>query len=91
MGLGAAENLSAVLTVDGKAYTAAARPVDVDSPVHTSFGEGWVYCFLDAEGNELRWLLEGDALSAKQMQLTVTTREGLDTSLLRLWVTSETR
>ena len=90
LGLGAGENLTAELTVDGVTYTAVPRPVDVDSPVYTSFGEGWVYCFFDASGNEMRWLLEGDTFSAKQMQLRVTTREGLDTSLLRLWVTSQT-
>ena len=89
LGLGAGENLTATLRVDGVTYTAVARPVDVDSPVHTSFGEGWVYCFVDAEGNEPRWLLEGNALSEKQMQLTLNTRAGLDSSLLRLWVTSQ--
>lgn len=90
LGLGAGENLTAVLTVDGAQYTALARKVDVDSPIYTSFGEGWVYCFLDSSGNELRWLLEGGQLSAEEMQLTISTQAGLDTSLLRLMVTSQT-
>lgn len=91
LGLGAGENLSAVLTVDGTDYTAVPRKVDVDSPIHATFGEGWVYCFVDGSGNELRWLLAGGQHSTKQMQLTVNTQAGLDTSLLRLMVTSQTQ
>lgn len=91
LGLGAGENLTAVLTVDGIQYTAVPRKVDVDSPIHKSFGEGWVYCFMDSSGNELRWLLAGGQHSSEEMQLTVNTQAGLDTSLLRLMVTSQTQ
>lgn len=87
LSLGNGDNLSATLTVDGKQYTAVARRLDGESPICQSFGEGWIYCFTDENGEELRWFLEGDKLSAIDMSLLVEVDTGLDSSLLRLMVT----
>ena len=89
LGLGAAENLTATLTVGKEKYHAEARKIDVDSPMYKTFGEGWVYVFTDAEGNELLWTLEGGKLSATRMALTVQTVGGADASMLQLLVTAE--
>lgn len=87
LSLGNGDNLSATLTVDGKQYTAVAHRLDADSPICQSFGDGWLYCFMDENGEELRWFLEGDKLSTIDMSLLVEADTGLDSSLLRLMVT----
>ena len=87
LSLGNGENLAATLTVDSKQYTAVARQLDGDSAVCQTFGEGWIYCFMDENGKELRWFLEGEKLSALDMSLLVDADTGLDSSLLRLMVT----
>jgi len=87
LSLGNGDNLAATLTVDSQQYTAVARRLDGDSPICQSFGEGWIYCFMDENGEELRWFLEGDKLSAIDMSLLVEADTGLDSSLLRLMVT----
>ena len=84
LSLGNGDNLSAVLTVGDTTYTAVMRQLDAGSPICESFGEGWVYCFLDANGQELRWHLEGGKLSTVKMTLHVDAQTGLDSSLLHL-------
>lgn len=84
LSLGNGDNLSAVLTVGNTTYTAVMRQLDAESPICESFGEGWVYCFLDANGQELRWHLEGGKLSTVKMTLHVDAQTGLDSSLLHL-------
>lgn len=87
LSLGKGDNLSATLTVNSKQYTAVARQLDADSAICKTFGEGWIYCFMDENGEELRWFLEGGKLSAVDMSLLVNADTGLDSSLLRLMVT----
>lgn len=90
LSLGKGENLSAVLTVDGKQYTAVVRRLDAGSAICETFGEGWEYCFVDAEGTELQWILEGEKLSTIEMSLVVDADTGLDSSLFRLMATAHT-
>lgn len=89
LGLGSSENLTAVLTVGGQTYSAAAMPIDTGSHAYTSFGEGWAYCFLDENGNELRWELAGGQLSTTQMKLQISTALGAEPSVLQLMVSAE--
>ena len=89
LGLGDSGNLSAVLTVDETDYNAVAVKIDTGSPMYASFGEGWAYCFVDEDGNELLWELEGGQLSVTQMKLTIHAAPGLDPSALRLTVSAE--
>lgn len=81
------DHLSATLTVGSKQYTAVARRLDADSAICKTFGEGWIYCFTDENGEELCWFLEGGKLSVVDMSLLVNADTGLDSSLLRLMVT----
>lgn len=90
LSLGDGENLSATLTVDGKQYHAVARQLDAGSAICKTFGEGWVYCFVDQNGEELQWLLEGGTLSTIEMSLLVDAQTGLDSSLFRLMATAHT-
>lgn len=89
LSLGDGDNLSAVLTVGDSAYTAVVRQLDAGSPICESFGEGWVYCFVDENGDELRWFLEGGKLSTVEMKLSINARTGLDSSLLRLMASGQ--
>ena len=89
LGLGNSANLSAELTVDGITYTAAAEKIDTQSPLYASFGEGWMYCFLDENGQELRWELVGNQLSTIPMQLKISAQPGESPSVLLLTASAE--
>lgn len=45
-------------------YTAVPQRIDPDSPLYKTFGDGWIFTFVDKDGQELTWLLEGGKLSA---------------------------
>lgn len=53
------------------------------SPLHTTFGEGWVFRFMEG-GEELTWALEGGQLSYIEMGLTLEGATMDDASLLQL-------
>ncbi len=89
LSLGDGDNLSAVLTVGDSEYTAVVRQLDAGSPICESFGEGWIYSFVDANGEELRWFLEGGKLSTVEMTLHVDAQTGLDSSLLHLMASGQ--
>lgn len=90
LSLGDGENLSATLTVEGKQYTAVVRRLEEGSAISKTFGDGWVYCFVDGNGEELQWLLEGGKISTIEMSLLVNADTGLDSSLFRLMATAHT-
>ena len=89
LSLGNGDNLSAVLTVGQTTYTAVVHHVDAASPICDAFGEGFVYCFVDANGQELSWHLEGGKLSTIDMTLNVDAQTGLDSSLLHLMASGQ--
>ena len=64
-----------------------ATRIQPDSPMHSVFGEGWVFTFPDAEGKERTWLLEGGSFSAVSMRILIDGMELTDPSLLQLTVT----
>lgn len=70
-------------------YEAQAVYISKESPMYTTFGEGWVFRFMDEEGKELRWTLEGGELSYIQMHLTMESSIPVDTSLLQLQIDSK--
>lgn len=78
------------LTVGGNTYTATVQPIVKDSVLYTQFGDGWVFRFCDAEGNELQWELAGGQFSYIQALLCVDATVG-DTSLLRLQAVAEVK
>ena len=65
--------------VDGTAIR-----ISEQSPLYTTFGEGWVFRFFGADGKELSWPLEGGTLSVVPMDLTVEYAQLLDTSLIQI-------
>ena len=89
LGLGDSSNLTAELTVGEQTYTAVATPISKDSPIYPSMGEGWVFCFVNEFGEELRWELPGGRLSIQQMQLKVHAAPGVESGILRLTVSAE--
>lgn len=42
---------------------ATIQPIEEGSAIHLMYGDGWVYTFLNEEGEELSWELSGGALS----------------------------
>lgn len=77
------------LTVAGEQFEAAVIPIVQGTALHTQFGDGWEFRFLDSDGKELTWELDGAQWNYLQMQLSVDTVSVLDTSLLRLQAIGE--
>jgi len=67
---------------------ATAIRIAPESPMYTTFGEGWMFCFTDNEGEELTWTLEGGELNYIEMELTLEGGTLADTSLLQLQIAS---
>lgn len=57
-----------------------------DSPMYTTFGDGWVFTFLDEDEKELSWLLEGGTLNTVTMTLILDGLSGNEASLLQLQI-----
>lgn len=92
LGLGAGENLAVQVTssVLDAPCMATVAPIEKGSSLYREFGDGWLYRFLDADGNELKWELAGGELSVVDVHLTFTEQADtpIDTSLLQLQVAS---
>lgn len=69
-------------------FEAKAVNIADGSFMHTAFGEGWVYCFVNEEGEELGWILEGGAWNFLEMHLILEGGTPADTSLLQLQIES---
>ena len=69
-------------------FPATAVRITVDSPLYNTFGDGWVFTFQDAEGEECSWLLEGGSLSVLAMTLVLEGPTVTDPSLLQLQFTA---
>lgn len=57
-----------------------------DTPLHSQFGDGWIFTFPDENGEELCWTLEGGERSTVAMQLVLENGNVSTTSLLKLQV-----
>lgn len=77
------------LTVGDKTYTATASPIPEGSTLHTKFGDGWVFRFVDADGNEYTGQLSGATFQYIPMELSMNSQAISDTSLLQLQVSAE--
>lgn len=66
---------------------ATATPIAVGSAMHATFGEGWVFSFVEEEGEELACELKGGELSWVEVVLTMEGGTLADTSLLQLQIT----
>ena len=72
-----------------KEFTADIMRIPENTSLYYSFGDGWVFRFLDGEGEELTWILEGGALSCVEMNITMDASAFSGTSLLQLQIIGE--
>lgn len=86
------EELNAMLnfTQTGESFRGSAQPIVANSPVYSTFGEGWVITFCDEEGQEISRTLRGGELSYLEGQVTVQNMDLQDTTLLQLQVVGDT-
>ena len=73
-------------TADGEPTVVEAQPVRIqeETLMYNTFGDGWIFCFLDEDGEELSWTLEGREFSCRQMDLTIVLEDGQQISPTRL-------
>ena len=71
-------------------FTATVTGIPENTALYHSFGVGWVFQFVDENGQELTWTLEGGRLSCQKLNITMDA-DGLGgTSLLQLQIVGET-
>lgn len=77
-----------VLTVGDSSFVATAQRIPEGSVLYTEFGDGWVFQFLDENGKERTFPLQGGRLdyTVMHMRLTDTMQ---DTNLLQLRVVAD--
>lgn len=68
-------------------FQATAQRITQQSPLYTSFGEGWVFFFLDDDKNEVTWLLKGGEHAVTEMILTIDGIRSDAVNLVQLQVT----
>lgn len=91
LGIQDAENtVEAALLVEGKGvYSATIRPIERGTPLYAEFGGGWLFTFLNEEGEEQSWTLEGGGLSVIPMQLYVQGVSESQSSMLQVQVSGD--
>jgi len=77
------------LTVAGEQLEATVIPIVQGTALHTQFGDGWEFRFLDSDGKERTWELSGEQWTHLSMSLTVEGITATDASLLRLQAIGE--
>lgn len=89
---GGVEEMDALLHLPQteESFQGSAQPIVENSPVYSTFGEGWVITFCDEEGEEVFWTLEGAKLSYLEAQIAVQNVELQDTTLMQLQVIGDT-
>ena len=70
----------------GENFQGSAQPIIENSPVYSTFGEGWVITFCDKENQEVSWTLDGAELSYLEAQIAVWNVEMQGTTLMQLQV-----
>jgi len=69
--------------------TATVSPIMEGTALYLEYGDGWIYTFLDAEGEELYWELPGGELSFVTLQVAVEEELSEKVNLLKPLVTAE--
>ena len=65
--------------------------IQPETALYHSFGDGWVFCFVDEiSGRELTWTLEGGQLSCQELCIVIDNGTLTDTSLLQLQIVDAT-
>ncbi|MBR5559112.1 MAG: hypothetical protein IKU72_02565 [Oscillospiraceae bacterium] len=71
VGIADPEALVVVLDSGGTSYTGIPAEIKEGSSWYNEFGQGWVYRFYNAAGEELSWILRGGVFAYHEMNLTV--------------------
>lgn len=71
-------------------FTATATPIPAGAALHRVYGDGWIYTFLDENGEEVCWQLPGGSLSYLSMTVTAEGELPQTLSLLQPQVIAET-
>ena len=74
----------------GESFPGKVQPIMENSPVHSTFGAGWVITFCDVEGEEIGWILNGTELSILEAQIAVRNMKLGETTLMQLQVIGDT-
>ena len=88
-GLQSGEKLTVTLTQSQQVYTAVAERIQEGSALYKSFGDGWIYRFLDGQGKEHTWPIEAGSQLTYQLKVQSNSEIGYD-SLIRLIAAKET-
>lgn len=87
--LGAAASDVYLRLPSGEPIKAAVSAIEAGSTLYATHGAGWLYTFLDAEGNELTWTLPGGTFAYLKFTLTMKSAERSSDSLLQPQVIAE--
>ena len=75
LGIGDPENLTVKLSYtqgeETVTLTGQAEPINNGSLVHKNYGDGWIYRFYDAIGNEKTFYLSGGKLSYQNLTISL--------------------
>lgn len=85
----AEDEVSVTLTLDGEDHEGTVESILNNTSLKQEFGSGWLFTFLDEDGEELTWDLEGGALSVRTGQITVSGGHLTDSAMLQLQVIGE--
>lgn len=92
-GIGDGENFSVELRLNDEAgtfYQAAPQKIEADSPLYSTFGEGWIYVFSNNHGEEPRFTLRGGEVSSLQATLVYEVKpDTIGYSMMQLQVVAE--
>ena len=71
------------------AVKATAEPLPEGTSLYYTYGEGWLYTFLDEEGKELTWELKGGRFDYAEILVTIDGQIPDNPSMLQPYVTAE--
>lgn len=71
---------------DTELLEATVTQINKETPLYTAFGEGWIFTFLDEQGEELLWRLNGGSFNFTEVTITIENARMTDPSLLQLQV-----
>lgn len=84
MTMAVSQQIAEEQTLQTTEYLGQASRIQPESPLYSTFGDGWVFTFVDEEGQEGQWLLDGGTLTNLQITITIEGVGLTDPSLLQL-------
>lgn len=68
-------------------FAGLATQIQKESPLYQTYGEGWVFSFLNEAGEEMTWPLKGNAFSSVDMTVVLESSQLTNPSLLQPVIT----